>query len=147
MSPASLIDDAACRKSLAPACCPRAGGDQNPTDSGDHDLRCADTDRPLRPADVAHQVIAESGDHVVIVGRVAVGLIGIPSSELGEVLGVEKLPQPRRVIRGQTIMGNGVDGEDRHTSTTCPASTRQCRSVFTVASIRRSWVTRSRVPS
>ncbi len=128
-----------------PSCVP---GDQDPTDARDHDLRCTNADRPPRPTDVPHHGSAQPGDDVNVMGRVTVGPIGIPRSELGEVLGIEKLPQPRQVIRVQTILGKRVDVDAAaQTSVTCPASTRQCRSVFTVASIRRSWVTSNRVPS
>ena len=80
-------------------------GDQDATDARYHDLCRTDADRPPRPADVPHHGSTQPGDDVNVMGRVAVGLIGIPRSELGEVLGIEKLPQPRQVLEHMLRIG------------------------------------------
>ena len=53
-------------------------GDQYSSDSNDRDLDTTHTDRATRPTHVSNDAVSGSGDHVEIMGRVAVRLIRVP---------------------------------------------------------------------
>ena len=86
-------------------------------------------------------------------GRQGQGLEGqrtTPGGQ-GSAEAVQEAPGPLaaalRQAQGPMSSDRRLRDRSAYSSVTWPASTRHCRSVCTVASMRRSWVTSSRVPS